>query len=82
MVEIGGELVREFLEVEFEQLGKLVFHDLFRETERVEEADVLQYMQLCSWALRVVRAKYAQEKAQSTPMDAPEVAFSWVLHVM
>lgn len=52
------EMSREFLEVEFEQLVKLVFDSIFKETAKVTDNNVIQYLLLCSWALQVVRAKY------------------------
>ena len=53
---------REFLEVEFEQLVKLVFDSIFKETAKVTDNNVIQYLLLCSWALQVVRAKYLKER--------------------
>lgn len=59
------EMSREFLEVEFEQLVKLVFDSIFKETAKVTDNNVIQYLLLCSWALQVVRAKYQKEREEA-----------------
>ena len=41
---------------------KLLFDQIFRESARVTEQNVVQYLLLCSWALRSVKAKYDYER--------------------
>jgi len=41
----------------------LVFDSVFRETSKVVEHNIIQYLLLCSWALQVTRAKYKKERS-------------------
>jgi hypothetical protein len=43
---------------------KLVFDQIFRETAKVTDQNIVQYLLLCSWALQSVKAKYNYERAQ------------------
>jgi hypothetical protein len=83
--EVVLEMSREFLEVEFEQLTKLVFDNIFRETERVTENNIIQYLLLCSWALQVAKAKYHKDRADAVDdieKDRVEFSFGWIVEVM
>lgn len=61
---------------------KLVFDSVFRETSKVAEHNVIQYLLLCSWALQVTRAKYKKERSEAAnelERDRVEFSFGWVV---
>lgn len=64
MGEIVVNLTEEFLELEFELLIKLTFNDIFRESPKVPDLNVIEYLLLCSWALQMVRARYHHLRMQ------------------
>ena len=41
---------------------KITFNDIFRQSARITDENVIQYMLLCSWALQTVRARYHKER--------------------
>lgn len=57
-------LTEEFLELEFEMIIKMVFEDIFRESAKVNDSNIMQYLLLCSWALQMVRARYHYQRQQ------------------
>lgn len=53
---------KEFVEVDFEYLSGEIFDHLFKETPRVTKENIIQYLILCSWQLKMTRFKYQKAK--------------------
>lgn len=54
------------MEVEFEILSKLVFDNIYKETAKVSKQNVMQYLILSSWVLKMTRSKYYKGQIQVT----------------
>ena len=56
------EYAKEFAEVEFELLSKQTFDSIYKEVPRVNKQNIMQYLLLCSWEIKMTRAKYQKAK--------------------
>jgi hypothetical protein len=58
------ELCQEFVEVELPMISTLVFSQVYKETAKISTQNVIQYLMLCNWAIKMTRSKFLYEKSQ------------------
>ncbi len=57
------EYAKEFIDVEMPRLIELVFNNIYKEIPKVTQKNIIQYLQLCNWAIKMTRCKYKKQMA-------------------
>lgn len=76
--EIIFEYAEEFTQVEFEILSKLLFDSIYKEVPKINKQNIIHYLLLCSWDLKMTRCKYLKDCSKAkTPQEKGQVEFEF-----